>query len=51
VIKKLDLSQKEFNQIMATSPKPYYDYANIDKLWKRFSLLVDFARNRVIGEN
>jgi N-acetyl sugar amidotransferase len=51
VIKKLGLSQGEFDQIMTAPPKPYSDYANIDKLWRRFSGIVNFARNRVIGEN
>jgi len=51
VIKKLGFSQGEFNQIMTAPPRPYSDYPNGDKLWRRFSVLVNFARNRVIGEN
>jgi len=50
VMKKLCLSREEFNQIMNSPPKRYTDYANVDKLWKRFRVIVNFARDRVIGE-
>jgi len=49
-MKNLCLSREEFNQIMNSPPKRYTDYANVDKLWKRFRVIVNFARDRVIGE-
>ncbi len=51
VIKKLGLTQQEFNQIMNDPPKSYNEYDNNEKIWNRFSKLVNFARNKVICES
>jgi N-acetyl sugar amidotransferase len=47
VIKKLGLSEVEFEAIMKAPHKTYLDYPNSEKLWKRFGRIVKFARNRI----
>lgn len=47
VIKKLGLSEDEFDVIINAPHKSYLDYPNSEKLWKRFGSIVKFARNRI----
>jgi hypothetical protein len=48
VAKKLGLTQEAFDQIMKAPPIPYTQYPNTERLWKRLSWFVNFARNRAI---
>jgi N-acetyl sugar amidotransferase len=47
VIKKLGLSDDEFDSIMNSPNKTYADYPNNESLWKRFNTLIRVARNRI----
>jgi len=47
VIKKLGLSDDEFESIMNLPNKTYADYPNNESLWKRFNTLIRVARNRI----
>lgn len=47
VLKKLRLSQEEFEIILQSQNKTYKDYPNNDKLWKRFSKIIRIARKRI----
>jgi N-acetyl sugar amidotransferase len=48
VMKKLNLTGREFEDIMKAPPKTYADYPNNAALWKRFSFAVKYARRRAI---
>jgi N-acetyl sugar amidotransferase len=48
VVKKLGLTHEMFDQIMKTPPISYTQYPNTERLWKRLSWFVKFARNRAI---
>lgn len=48
VIKKLGLSEDEFDQIMKAPNKTYKDYPNNESIWRRFNWFVKFARQRII---
>ena len=45
VVKKLGLSEEEFEQILKTPNKTYNDYPNNDSLWNNFSWLIKIARS------
>lgn len=47
VLKKLGLSEDEYEKILCEAPKTYHDYPNSDALWRRFSTLVKWIRQRV----
>jgi len=47
VLKKLGLSQCEFDAILAAPNKTYADYPNTDALWRRFDWFVRRARARI----
>lgn len=51
VIKKLGLSQVEFDAIMSSPPRPYTEFPNNERLWNRFASLVAFARRKAIAES
>ena len=46
VIKKLNLSREEFEQIMRASPKLFSDYPNSYACWQRFNWLAQAVRKR-----
>lgn len=48
VIKKLGLSEDEFDVIMKSPNKTYADYPNNESLWKRFHSVIRIARNYII---
>jgi len=48
VIKKLELSEEEFEAIMKAWPKSHTDYPNNERLWKYFSKLIKIIRNQAI---
>lgn len=48
VIKKLDISSEEFEQIMASPVKTFADYPNNNALWNYFDRFVRIARQRII---
>ncbi len=48
VIKKLGLTDDEFDQIMKAPNKTYKDYPNNESIWRRFNWFVKFARQRII---
>lgn len=48
VIKKLGLTEEEFEQIMNAPNKTYADYPNNESLWKRFNSVIRLARNYII---
>lgn len=45
VVKKLGLSDEEFEQILKNPNKPFSDYPNNDSLWRNFSWLIKIARS------
>lgn len=45
VVKKLGLSENEFEQILNNKNMNFDDYPNNDKLWRNFSWLIKIARN------
>lgn len=45
VVKKLGLSEDEFEQILKNQNKNFDDYPNNDKLWRNFSWIINMARN------
>lgn len=47
VLKKLKLSDAEFNEIMKAAPKTFSDYPNNAALWKRYARMVSVARSRI----
>ena len=47
VLKKLGLSEEDFDKILTSPNKTYEDYPNNSKLWDRFGHLVRWARNRI----
>lgn len=47
VIKKLSLSDAEFDEIMRNPNKEYSDYPNNESLWAKFHWLVKMARDRI----
>ncbi|MCU0414969.1 MAG: N-acetyl sugar amidotransferase [Ignavibacteriaceae bacterium] len=51
VIKKLRLSDIEFEEIMNSPKKTFRDYPNNDGIWRRFNGLVSAARQRIIRVN
>jgi N-acetyl sugar amidotransferase len=48
VIKKLGLSEDEFESILKAPNKTYADYPNNESLWKRFNSVIRIARNYII---
>ncbi len=48
VIKKLGLSEDEFESILKAPKKTYADYPNNESLWKRFNTIIRVARNYII---
>jgi N-acetyl sugar amidotransferase len=48
VLKKLGLSEEDFNKILDNENKVAGDYPNNSKLWYRFKHIVRWARNRII---
>ena len=48
VIKKLGLSEDEFESILKAPNKTYADYPNNESLWKRFNTIIRVARNYII---
>ena len=48
VIKKLGLSEDEFESNLKAPNKPYADYPNNESLWKRFNTIIRVARNYII---
>lgn len=51
VIKKLGLSDEEFNNILNSTNKTFADYPNNDSLWRKFDWFVKFARKRITRVN
>jgi N-acetyl sugar amidotransferase len=51
VIKKLGLTNEEFENIMKSENKTFADYPNNDSLWRNFNWFVKFARNRITRVN
>jgi len=47
VMKKLGLSQQEFEAIINAPNKTYMDYPNTDSMWRRFSKIIRVARNYI----
>jgi len=47
VLKKLGLSNEDYDRIVREKPKSYRDYPNSDAVWRRFSTMVGWARQRV----
>lgn len=47
VLKKLGLNENEYRALLAEKPKTFSDYKNDDRLWKRSSRIVTWARKRV----
>ncbi|MHB1163465.1 MAG: N-acetyl sugar amidotransferase [Minisyncoccota bacterium] len=47
VLKKLGLTDAEFEAIIAAPNKTYADYPNADAMWRRFDWLVRWARARI----
>jgi N-acetyl sugar amidotransferase len=47
VIKKLGLTEEEFEQILKSPNKTYKEYPNLDSLWRRFNWVVKIARKRI----
>jgi N-acetyl sugar amidotransferase len=45
VVKKLGLSEEEFEQILNNTNKNFNDYPNNDSLWRNFSWLIKIARS------
>jgi len=45
VVKKLGLSEDEFEQILKNPNKNFSDFPNNDSLWRNFSWLIKMARN------
>jgi N-acetyl sugar amidotransferase len=48
VIKKLGLTEDEFEVILNSPNKTYADYPNNESLWKRFNSVIRIARNYII---
>lgn len=47
VIKKLGISEEEFDLILKSPNKTFADYPNNDDLWKRFNNIIKIARKRI----
>lgn len=47
VIKKLGLTEQEFEKILTSPNKTFADYPNTDSMWRRLNWLVQIARKRV----
>lgn len=47
VLKKIGLTETEYNKILAEPNKDYSEYPNSEVLWQRFSGFVSWARSRV----
>ena len=47
VMKKLSLTDSEFEKIMSNPNKDFSDYPNNDSLWKKFHWFVKIARDRI----
>jgi hypothetical protein len=45
VLKKLGLTELEFEQILNKPNKKFSDYPNNDSLWRNFGFLIKIARN------
>jgi N-acetyl sugar amidotransferase len=51
VVKKLGLSEEEFEQILKNPNKNFSDYPNNDSLWRNFSWLIKIARSIITRVN
>lgn len=51
VVKKLGLSEEEFEQILKNPNKNFSDYPNNDSLWRKFSWLIKIARSIITRVN
>lgn len=51
VLKKLGLSEEEFEQILKNPNKTFSDYPNNDSLWRNFSWFIRIARNLITRVN
>jgi len=47
VLKKLGLSNEDYDRIVREKLRSYRDYPNSDAVWRRFSTMVGWARQRV----
>jgi len=47
VLKKLGLSEEDYDRILREKPRSHRDYPNSDAVWRRFSTMVRWARQRV----
>jgi hypothetical protein len=47
VLKKLGLSELDFEKIFESPKKTHRDYPNNSKLWNHFSYFVQWARKRI----
>jgi len=47
VIKKLGITELEFDQILQSPNKTYMDYPNNEAMWKRFNNVIKIARKRI----
>jgi N-acetyl sugar amidotransferase len=47
VLKKLGLSEEDYDRILRENPRSHRDYPNSDAVWRRFSKIVRWARQRV----
>jgi hypothetical protein len=45
VVKKLGLTEEEFEQILSNPNKDFSDYPNNDALWRNFSWFIKIARD------
>jgi len=51
VVKKLGLTEDEFDQILKNPNKKFSDFPNNDSLWRNFSWLIKMARNIITRVN
>jgi hypothetical protein len=47
VVKKLGISEEEFDKILKAPNKSYLDYPNNEAIWKRFNKIIQIARKRI----
>ncbi len=47
VLKRLGIPASEYINIISEQPKKFSDYQNSDKLWKRYSKIVNLARSYI----
>jgi hypothetical protein len=51
VLKKLGLTESEFEQILNEPNKKFSDYPNNDSIWRNFGFLIKIARNIITRVN